>query len=60
MSIFQPLVTLYPQQAVYIRYSRRRPENFDTIKIKTNISSAYENLAIFSRRKLVIFLNHRI
>ena len=54
----------YPQPAVNMRHSRRRPtEKFGYYKIEINISRAYEhdeNLAIFSRRKLVIFLNYYI
>ena len=43
---------LYPQPAVDIRYSRRLPKKHE---VETNISRA-----IFSRCKLVIFLNYYI
>ena len=41
---------LYPPRAEKLGYH----------EIETNISWAYENLAIFSRCKLVIFLNYFI
>ena len=41
---------LYPQPAVDIRHMPT--EKLGYHEIKTNISSAYENLAIFSRHKL--------
>ena len=50
---------LYPLPDVDIRHLRRLPKNSD-IEIEMNISSAYENLAIFSRPKLVISLNYYI
>ena len=40
---------LYPQSAVDIRYWRRLPKKLGYHEIETNILSAYENLAIFSR-----------
>ena len=45
-----PTAILYPQPSEKLGYH----------EIGTNISSAYENLAIFSRRKLVIFWNDYI
>ena len=51
---------LYPQPIVDIRDSRRLPKKLGYHEIETNISRAYENLAIFSRRKLVIFLSYYI
>ena len=52
---------LYPQPAMWIYTSLEPPtEKLGYQEIETNISSAYENLAIFSRRKLVIFWNYYI
>ena len=49
---------LYPQPAVDIRYLRRLPKNYHEIVM--NISRIYENLAIFTRRKIVMFFNYYI
>ena len=51
---------LYPQPAVDIRHSRRLLQQLGCHEIETNISNAYKNLAFFSGRKLVIFLNYYI